>query len=146
MAFKLPDLKRSSDAQAPKRRRGTWLFFIAAVIILGFGYAAISKNVSWVGGLPILNKNKKTAVEKTAELPPLTVKVYKVSRVNFRDSLPSLGTTRGFHDFDLKFPISGTVEYVNFREGEKVTQGDIIASLDQKEALLKLEYSKIEYE
>ncbi|PIU40402.1 MAG: hypothetical protein COT00_01890, partial [Candidatus Omnitrophica bacterium CG07_land_8_20_14_0_80_50_8] len=59
---------------------------------------------------------------------------------------PSLGTIKGFHEFDLKFPIPGNVEYINFREGEKITQGDIIASLDQKEALLKLEYAKVELE
>ena len=89
---------------------------------------------------------KKEAAPKAAEAPPVPVKVYKVAQVSFRDTLPSLGTIKGFREFDLKFSVSGVIEYINFKEGERVTQGDIIASLDQKEALLKLEYAKVELE
>ena len=93
-----------------------------------------------------MKSKKETPPERQIEQPPVPVKVYKVARVNFRDSLPSLGTIKGFREYDLKFLVPGSVEYINFREGEKITQGDIIASLDQKEVLLKLEYAKIEYE
>ena len=119
---------------------------IGIVMALIFAWSFISKNVSCVGGMPVLKKQKKAPSQQEIQQPPLPVKVYKVARVNFRDTLPSLGTIRGFREYDLKFPIAGTIEYINFREGEKITQGDIIASLDQKEALLKLEYAKIEYE
>lgn len=119
---------------------------IGIVMALIFVWSFVSKNVSCVGGMPVLKKAKKDLPKQEIEQPPLPVKVYKVARVNFRDTLPSLGTIKGFREYDLKFPIAGTIEYVNFREGEKITQGDIIASLDQKEALLKLEYAKIEYE
>ena len=94
----------------------------------------------------MLKKTAAPRVAKEIEQPPLPVKVYKVTHVNFRDTLPALGSTRGFREYDLKFLTGGTIEYINFREGEKITQGDIIASLDQKEPLLKLEYTKIEYE
>ncbi len=100
-------------------------------------------HLSCVGGFPVYKKSK-TPVKEAPPEPAPPVKVYKVARVSFRDTLPALGTIRGFHEFDLRFPVPGTVEYVNFKEGEKITQGDIIASLDQKEALLKLEYAKIE--
>ena len=90
-------------------------------------------------------KSKKAVVPKQQlEAPPAPVKVYRVAHVSFRDSLPSLGTIKGFREFDMKFPVAGSVEYINFKEGERITQGDIIASLDQKEALLKLEYAKVE--
>ena len=106
----------------------------------------VKDHVSCVRGFPVL-KNKKNEIQtKKIEEVPFPVKVYKVARVSFRDTLPSLGTIKGFREFDLKFPVQGVVEYINFKEGEKITQGDIIASLDQKEALLKLEYSKIELE
>jgi len=113
---------------------------------LVFAYSLLAKHISCVGGMPVFKKEKKALPQKEVEQPPVPVKVYKVARVNFRDTLPSLGTIKGFREYDLKFLVSGTVEYINFREGEKITQGDIIASLDQKEALLKLEYGKIEYE
>lgn len=130
-------------------RRFPKKFFVSAIIaifaaILLFGF--IKDHISCVGGFPVYKKSKKGIAEKAAEQPPAPVKVYKIARVSFRDTLPSLGTIHGFREYDLKFPTNGTIEYINFREGEKITQGDIIASLDQKEALLKLEYAKVEME
>ena len=119
---------------------------LGAVFAAIFLFSFIKDHVSCVGGFPIYKKSKKEVTEKAPEQPPVPVKVYKVAKVSFRDTLPSLGTIKGFREFDLKFPVAGTMEYINFKEGEKITQGDIIASLDQKEALLKLEYAKVELE
>jgi membrane fusion protein (multidrug efflux system) len=138
--MKLPTL------QKPKLNKKALFQALGVGLALVFVWSFASKHMSCVGGMPVLKKAKQAPLEKEIEQPPVPVKVYKVARVNFRDSLPSLGTIRGFREYDLKFPVAGTVEYVNFREGERITQGDIIASLDQKEALLKLEYTKIEYE
>ena len=134
--------------QLPKFKFNKRIFFqaVAGLFVLVFLFSFVSKHVSCIGGLPVYKKDKKAPEQKPVEQPPAPVKVYKVTHVNFRDSLPALGSVRGFREFELKFPVGGTVEYINFREGEKITQGDIIASLDQKEALLKLEYAKIEYE
>ncbi|MBI4432881.1 MAG: efflux RND transporter periplasmic adaptor subunit [Candidatus Omnitrophica bacterium] len=120
--------------------------FIAGLILFFFIFSFTKDHVSCVGGFPVYKKSKKEPAKKEVEAIPLPVKVYKVARVSFRDTLPALGTIRGFREFDLKFPVSGVVEYINFKEGEQITQGDIIASLDQKESLLKLEYAKIEME
>ena len=134
------------NLKPPKFSRRLFFQAVIALFALVFLYSFVSKHVTCIGGLPVYKKEKKAPEQKPVEQPPLPVKVYKVVRVNFRDSLPALGSVRGFREYDLKFPVGGTVEYINFREGEKITQGDIIASLDQKEALLKLEYAKIEYE
>ena len=130
----------------PKLNKRAVLQVIGIALALAFAWSFISKHVGCAGGMPVLKKTEKPVIQKEIEQPPLPVKVYKVARVNFRDTLPALGSTRGFREYDLKFLSGGTIEYINFREGEKITQGDIIASLDQKEALLKLEYTKIEYE
>lgn len=136
-----------TDNLKPKRLNKKFFFKLIAVIFaLIFAFSFVKNNVSFVGGFPVLKMNKKVAPKTAPQEVPPPVKVYKVARVSFRDTLPSLGTIKGFREFDLKFPTQGTVEYINFREGEKITQGDIIASLDQKEALLKLEYAKIEME
>ena len=129
--------------KVPKKRLFT---IIAAVFFVVFVFAFVKDHISCVGGLPVYKKSKKEQKMKPAEQPPPLVKVYKMAKVSFRDALPSLGTVKGFREFDLRFQAAGTVEYINFKEGEKITQGDIVASLDQKEALLKLEYSKIELE
>ncbi len=123
------------------------IFILAVALLAAFIIFSFIKNhISCVGGFPVYKKNKKEISEKAAEQPPVPVKVYKVARVSFRDTLPSLGTIKGFRQFDLKFPTTGTIEYINFREGERITQGDIIASLEQTEPLLKLEYAKVEAE
>ena len=123
------------------------LFSIIGIVFAAvFLFSFIKDHVSCVGGFPVYKKTKKEVVTKPVEAPPAPVKVYKVAKVSFRDTLPSLGTIKGFHEVDLKFPVAGYVEYINFKEGEKITQGDIIASLDQKEALLKIEYAKVQLE
>lgn len=134
---KLPSLKQNKKAVFQG---------VGILLALVFAWSLISRNVSCVGGVPVLKKKKEAPAQRQIEQPPPPVKIYKVARVNFRDSLPSLGTIKGFREYDLKFLAAGPIEYINFREGEKITQGDIIASLDQKEALLKLEFAKIEYE
>ncbi len=120
-----------------------WITGFLVVLVLVF---MMKDRVACVSGFPVLKNPKKDIEAKKVEAVPLPVKVYKVSRVSFRDTLPALGTIKGFREFDLKFATQGNIEYINFKEGERVTQGDIIASLDQKEALLKLEYAKLEYE
>ncbi len=119
---------------------------LAVLFTLIFIFAFVKDHINWVGGFPVYKKKKAQEAPKEFEQPPAQVKVYKVASVSFRDTLPSLGTIKGSREYDLKFAVNGTVEYINFREGERITQGDIIASLDQKESLLKMEYAKIELE
>jgi membrane fusion protein (multidrug efflux system) len=122
------------------------VLFPALIVIfpLIFILSFVKDHISFVRGFPVYKKTKKEIIEKKLEEIPIPVKVYKIAKVSFRDTLPSLGTMRGFRQIDLKFSVQGTIEYINFKEGERITQGDIIASLDQKEALLKLEYAKLE--
>jgi len=127
----------------PSLRR---VFVLILLVFAGFFlFSFLRNNIACVGGFPVF-KSKKAAMQKPQEEIPLNVKAYKVSKVSFRDTLPALGTVKGFREIDMKFPVNGTIEYINFKEGEKITQGDIIASLDQKEALLKLEYANVELE
>lgn len=119
---------------------------IGILLALTAAFALLKDRIQFVGGFPVFKRAQKAVPEQAVEAPAVAVKVYRATRVSFRDALPALGSVKGFREFELKFPVGGTVEYLNFREGEKITQGDIIASLDQREALLKLEYAKIEYE
>ncbi len=87
---------------------------------------------------------KKPAITFEEGLSP--VKILKVKKMDFKDTLPAMGNIKGFKEVDLKFQTSGVIESINFEEGEKIQEGDIIASLIQKEALLKLKYSSLEME
>jgi membrane fusion protein (multidrug efflux system) len=88
----------------------------------------------------IASKSKPITFEEDAT----AVKAYKIKRMDFKDTLPALGNIKGFKEIDLKFQVPGMVESINFEEGEKIQEGDIIASLNQKDALLKLKYAEIE--
>lgn len=72
----------------------------------------------------------------------ITVRTYRVARGDFIDMLPGMGTIKGDREVELRFSVNGIVDSINFFEGDLVRKGDIIATLDQKDALLKLEYSK----
>ncbi len=143
---KLIELSQSAEFRKKLLSKRIVFPVVGGILALFFLVSFIKDHVGCAGGFPIYKKTKKQPAEASLEQPPMPVKVYKTAKVSFRDTLPSLGTIKGFREFDLKFPVPGVLEYINFREGEKVTQGDIIASLDQKEPLLKLEYSRIELE
>src|SRR3989338_4714031 len=120
-------------------------YFITAVLII---------IVLMIVGKMTLNIQKvlfKKKSEISAKARPITfeetaaaVKAYKVKRMDFKDTLPAFGNIKGFKENDLKFQVAGLLESFNFEEGEKIQEGDIIASLVQKDALLKLKYSEIE--
>jgi len=74
------------------------------------------------------------------------VKVYQLKKTDFEDTMSFLGSISGYKEIDLKFEISGVLESFNFIEGERIREGDIIANLAQKDALLKLKYSEYEME
>ncbi len=127
-------------------KRKTIFTLIGGILVCTVLFTFIKDHVSCVSGFPVFKKSKTKPEPQKLEEVPMPVKVYKAAKVSFRDTLPALGTIKGFREFDLKFATQGNIEYINFKEGEKITQGDIIASLDQKEALLKLEYAKMELE
>jgi len=73
---------------------------------------------------------------------PIQVRTFKVSRVTFSDTLPITGTVRGQSEVSLRFEINGVVRAVNFREGELVEAGEMVAILDDRDAELRLEHSQ----
>lgn len=88
---------------------------------------------------------KKEAAKKIVEFAEtIPVKVYKVKKMDFKDTLPVMGRIVGFREIELRFDAKGNLESFNFEEGERVLEGDIIATLDQKDALLKLKYANLE--
>jgi len=73
---------------------------------------------------------------------PVSVRTYKLRRGDFQDPLSVMGTVRGSLEIDLRFEINGVIQAINFREGERVKKGDIIAVLDDRDGRLRLEHTK----
>lgn len=105
-------------------------------------YSKINNVILRIREKKVIKAPAELLLEPEAEIIP--VKVFKAKRTYFKDTLPVLGSIKGFREADLKFEVSGVLESLNFEEGEMVMEGDIIANLDQRDAFLKLEYAKIE--
>lgn len=80
------------------------------------------------------------------ESEAVSVRAYKIGLTDFKDDLPVMGTVKGLLEIELKFEINGVVENINFREGDIIYKGDLIATLDKKDAQLKVDYSKSKLE
>ncbi|MCX5667766.1 MAG: efflux RND transporter periplasmic adaptor subunit [Candidatus Omnitrophica bacterium] len=146
--MKIPDLKiikekmKSVDIKRFKFNKKTFFMIVIALIALVV-VARTTGNIQKVlfkKKADIASKSKPITFEEDAT----AVKAYKIKRMDFKDTLPALGNIKGFKEIDLKFQVPGIVESINFEEGEKIQEGDIIASLNQKDALLKLKYAEIE--
>ncbi|MFA5115451.1 MAG: efflux RND transporter periplasmic adaptor subunit [Candidatus Omnitrophota bacterium] len=85
------------------------------------------------------------AAATEAESRAILVRAFKVKPVNFQDVLPAMGSVKGKTEIELRFEINGIIEHIYFREGEKVKKGDAIASLDPKDAELKLAYATAKF-
>jgi len=124
-----------------KFNKKTFLLIVGILIVLTV-FIKTTLNIQ-----KVLFKRKADIAAKakpiTFEEEATPVKAYKVKRMDFKDTLPTLGNIKGFKENDLKFQVAGIIESFNFEEGEKIQEGDIIASLIQKEALLKLKYAEI---
>ena len=72
------------------------------------------------------------------------VKVFKVARFNFEDSLNSLGSVKGAMEFKLSFEVPGVISSINYREGERYEEGALLISLKQDDILLRLKRAQAE--
>ncbi len=135
-ALKKPDLKNF------KFNRKVFLVIIGVLVVL----IVLVKTTTNIQKVLFKKKADITAKEKaiTFEEEATPIKGYRIKRMDFKDTLPSLGNIKGFKELNLMFQVPGLIESINFEEGEKIQEGDIIASLNQKDALLKLKYAEIE--
>jgi len=97
-------------------------------------------------GKKIKELRKKAEKETQLREEEVPVNVFRVARGTFQDTLSAMGTVKGGSEIELRFQVPGMVKSFNFREGDKVSKGEIIARLDQNDALLKLKQAQIELE
>jgi len=133
-------------------------FLIFWIIFLGWGMFKtfkVTKEKSVLSEMPGKTEQKaltprapKTEAQTAstqvapAEPRPILVRVFKVKTSDFQDVLPVMGTIKGKTEVGLRFEIPGVIKTISFREGEKIKKGQLIASLDPKDAQLRLAYAK----
>lgn len=70
--------------------------------------------------------------------PAANIQTDTVKKQNLQQTVLSTGQVVSSTDLDLSFKVSGVVQQVNVKEGDKVKQGDVLATLDQTDALASL--------
>ncbi|MDH5173725.1 MAG: efflux RND transporter periplasmic adaptor subunit [Elusimicrobiota bacterium] len=97
-------------------------------------------------GKKIKELRKKAEKETQLGEEEVPVNVFRVARGTFQDTLSAMGTIKGGSEIELRFQVPGVIKSFDFREGDKVAKGEVIAHLDQNDALLKLKQAQIELE
>ena len=118
--------------------------FIIISIIVVIAIIVVGKMASNLQKVFFKKKPAVTGKAVTFEDEAIPVKVFKVKKTDFKDTLPAIGNIKGYKEVDLRFQVAGVIESFNFEEGEKVQEGDIVASLVQRDQLLKLKYAEVE--
>lgn len=86
---------------------------------------------------------KEKVVEEKQEM--ISVKVKKAVRQDYTDTYTVMGTIKGAVENEMRFELDGQLASYNYKEGSKIKQGDVICSLDPKDALTKADYAKSKY-
>ena len=123
-----------------KKIKKNYIWILLGILVATF---ILSRTIGKIKQVFFKMKEEKEMVEFLETMP---VKVYKVKKMDFKDTLPVMGRIEGFKEIELRFDSKGVLESFNFEEGERILEGDIIASVDQKDALLKLKYASLELE
>ncbi len=84
-------------------------------------------------------------VQAYAQQAPTPVFVTVVKQQPFIDQIEALGTLKANENVDLTSSVTERVTSINFDDGQRVTQGDVLVEMDsaEEEALLKEEQSRL---
>jgi membrane fusion protein (multidrug efflux system) len=108
-------------------------YVVFAILIIG------------IGGLIAYRITANRALSKPAVMPgqarPTTVSGMVLRPQVFKDNISLSGTLEADEQIDLRSEVSGVVESINFREGSKVSQGQVLFKVNDVE--LQAQLSKV---
>lgn len=87
----------------------------------------------------------KKVKQENHEQGIIQVKVMRVKKEDFTEKYTVMGSIKGAIENDLRFQIEGHLKKYNFKEGDKITNGQIICSLDTKDTMTKVDYAQSRY-
>jgi len=85
----------------------------------------------------------KQVISKQFGIPQeeVPVRAYQVSKVDYNDDLPVIGTIKSIPEIELKFQRNGVIDKFSYKESDSVKKGDVIAVLEQEDAKLEVEWA-----
>lgn len=117
------------------------LIISLAVIVIGaFGYFLFIKNNKNIKNTEgELSEQKQSASPRKAEETPLPVKVATAQRGDLVIKLKSPGEAVTERKTVIKAEVAGVIKNLNVREGQHVSEGELLLEIDDREYKLKLE-------
>lgn len=76
--------------------------------------------------------------------PAIPVVKAEASKISYADTISLSGNIEGFRTVRLGFLVAGKVNYIALNEGEKLSKGELIASLDSANYLIAKELADIQ--
>ena len=129
-----PADSNSLGVEDGKPGKSGWLWFLVILVLAGGGYyyyktrpSAESKAAPAPGGA------------RAAALGPISVAVAPALKQNIPYYLSGLGTVSAFNTVTVKSRLDGALEKVNFKEGQFVHEGDLLAEIDPRPFQVALE-------
>lgn len=101
------------------------------------------KEAVFKGGKDKKSEKSKGSSEDLAQ-EPVPVNVMVARRQRFQDAILALGTIVGGSEIELRFETEGVIENYSYHNGNKIAEGQVIAKLNQREAILKLKKAEVE--
>lgn len=138
-----PAAKPAAHAGAAKKKGADFVKkhkFVAmagAFLVIGFLMWGVLK---LMGGKPAAGPAQNTGSGTIA------VNVLEMKPDHFQDMMIAVGSIKGGSEIPLRFEVEGGIDLFEFRQGDKVRKGDIIARLSQRDAYLKLKKARLELE
>jgi HlyD family secretion protein len=113
------------------KKKRTWIILgVIAILIVGGVYLATRSATAQPAGFAQLSANVPTA---------------RVIRTTLSNSVESSGSVSPAAKAQLSFRTTGTVEQVNVVPGDRVKQGDVLATLDSSDLQLKVAQAEQAY-
>jgi len=133
--------------EQPRHWAAGWEWLKNHKLVALLGIVLLGLILTWGVSKLFFGKPKKAAEGGGIEVMDIgtQVKVLKVTKTDFSDSILAMGSIKGFAQVNLGFQLAGVVSAFNFREGDEIRTGQIIAQLDPQEQLLKFEEAKVNY-
>ena len=91
-------------------------------------------------------ESNATIDSNAAEAPAVAVSVEVVEPVVMQDIVFLPGETEAYEDVQVAANTSGRVEWIGFREGQKVNQGDLLAKIDVAALKATLKHAEAAYQ
>lgn len=133
MLFKPDEAKAeaASRAQPPRARQRTVSWLIALVVLGGLGY------LGWTWWTTQQQQSAARAFRPDTAVPVLAA---TPERRDVPVYLPGVGSVRALNIVTVRAQVGGRLTAINFKEGESVKQGDVLAEID--DAIYRAQYDQ----